>query len=341
MFKGESKKLILLSVLGAFVVLAALIVGYNYDTHIITFDNNGDIRQVETAKGTVGKFLRSQGIEYSVHDKITPSPDQTVEEGMTVVYKKSIPVVLVDGAAKKTIYATESTVQGILQEQGISLGEQDRVEPELQTKINENEEIRIFRITTQVVEEMNDVVFNKVRKSDRSLGTGQVKTVQKGKNGKALYRYEVTYENGEEVSRKLINAKIIEEKADEVVAVGASGPVSRGGITFMPRRVLTMELTAYGAGVEHTGKTSEHPQYGITRTGTKVQEGRTIAVDPNVIPLGWWVYIEGFGYRRAEDTGSAVKGNRIDIYFADDNYANNFGLKKGYTVYIIGPNKPE
>jgi 3D (Asp-Asp-Asp) domain-containing protein len=99
-------------------------------------------------------------------------------------------------------------------------------------------------------------------------------------------------------------------------------------------------LTAYSAGVASTGKSKGHPEYGITRSGTRVQEGRTIAVDPRVIPLGWWVYIEGIGLRRAEDTGSAIKGKKIDVYYDSENYADRFGLKRGFTVYVIGPVKP-
>jgi 3D (Asp-Asp-Asp) domain-containing protein len=70
-----------------------------------------------------------------------------------------------------------------------------------------------------------------------------------------------------------------------------------------------------------------------------VKEGRTAAVDPKVIPLGWWIYIEGYGFRRAEDKGSGVKGNWVDIYFDSHEVAENFGKQKAH-VYIIGPDNP-
>lgn len=60
-----------------------------------------------------------------------------------------------------------------------------------------------------------------------------------------------------------------------------------------------------------------------------------------MIPIGWWVYIEGLGFRRAEDTGGAIKGNKIDVYYDSVKHALNFGRKKGKTVYVIGPVKPE
>jgi len=53
---------------------------------------------------------------------------------------------------------------------------------------------------------------------------------------------------------------------------------------------------------------------GITASGTHVKSGRTIAVDTSVISLGTTVYIDGYGYRIAEDTGGAIRGNKIDIY---------------------------
>ena len=150
-------------------------------------------------------------------------------------------------------------------------------------------------------------------------------------------RYEVELENGQEVSRSLKETKILKEKKDQVVAIGALTTVSRGGKQFSPKKVLNnVKLTAYGAGPASTGKSPGHPLYGITATGTRVQEGRTIAVDPKVIPLGSWVYIEGYGFRRAEDTGSAIKNNIIDIYFEDDKKAAAFGVKRSPKVYVLG-----
>lgn len=100
-------------------------------------------------------------------------------------------------------------------------------------------------------------------------------------------------------------------------------------------KVLSSTLTAYTAGEESTGKTPAHPQYGITYSGVRAEEGRTVAVDPKVIPLGSTVYIEGVGIRRAEDTGSAIKGSKIDVFMNDVTEARTFGVKRNVKVFVL------
>lgn len=72
---------------------------------------------------------------------------------------------------------------------------------------------------------------------------------------------------------------------------------------------------------------------GITYTGGLATEGRTIAVDPEVIPLGSVVEINGQQYV-AEDIGGAIKGNRIDVYFDDHQTALAWGVQH-HEVYPI------
>ena len=72
---------------------------------------------------------------------------------------------------------------------------------------------------------------------------------------------------------------------------------------------------------------------GITATGTPVVEGRTIAVDPKVIPYGTQVIINGHVFT-AEDCGGAIKGNRIDIYVNDHDRANALGVNHA-DVYLV------
>ncbi|MEK3719456.1 3D domain-containing protein [Paenibacillus sp. FSL H8-0034] len=100
-------------------------------------------------------------------------------------------------------------------------------------------------------------------------------------------------------------------------------------------QVMNSTLTAYTAGVESTGKSEGHPEYGITFSGSKAEEGRTIAVDPAVIPIGTEVFIDGVGIRTAEDTGSAVRGARIDVYMNDLGEAVDFGVKRNVKVYVL------
>lgn len=92
-------------------------------------------------------------------------------------------------------------------------------------------------------------------------------------------------------------------------------------------------ITHYCPCVECCGKDD-----GITATGTVATEGRTIAVDPNVIPYGSRVaiyYDDGrLGYYTAEDCGGSVKGLEADVFIADHNAANALGVLSG-SVYIV------
>lgn len=72
-----------------------------------------------------------------------------------------------------------------------------------------------------------------------------------------------------------------------------------------------------------------------TSTGTQPKEGRTIAVDPSIIPYGSIVYIQDYGYFIAEDCGGAIKENRIDIYTNSHEYAIQQGRKVAQ-VWVLG-----
>jgi 3D (Asp-Asp-Asp) domain-containing protein len=68
--------------------------------------------------------------------------------------------------------------------------------------------------------------------------------------------------------------------------------------------------------------------YITTGSGQRLEDGVSIAVDPTVIPLNSWVYIESIGWRRADDTGGAIQGKRIDIFMnVPRDVAMNFGRK--------------
>lgn len=106
--------------------------------------------------------------------------------------------------------------------------------------------------------------------------------------------------------------------------------------------VMQLEATAYCACYECCGKWPGNKWYGITATGTRAKVG-TIAVDPRVIPLGTKVYVEGlfgaenYGYATAEDTGGAIKGNIIDLYFNTHRETINWGRQQ-VNVYILKDN---
>lgn len=76
--------------------------------------------------------------------------------------------------------------------------------------------------------------------------------------------------------------------------------------------------------------------HGITYSGVPARPYHTVAVDPDVIPIGAWVYIEGLGWWKAEDTGNMIKGNRLDICVPSRLEAMEWGKQKRQ-VWFLNP----
>lgn len=100
------------------------------------------------------------------------------------------------------------------------------------------------------------------------------------------------------------------------------------------------KVTAFTAGYESTGKTPDHPAYGITASGKRVKENHTIASDWDVLPPGTVVYIEDVGIRTVEDRGGKVKGDHIDLYIKELDEALEWGVQYK-EVWIIENNETE
>ncbi len=110
-----------------------------------------------------------------------------------------------------------------------------------------------------------------------------------------------------------------------------------------PGHKMEFTATAYDLSYQSCGKYPSHPEYGITFSGKKAVKGRTVAVDPRVIPLGTVLYVEfpgEFSYLdgvyTAEDTGSKIKGNKIDIFLGESAFheMEKFGSMRVYVRII-------
>ncbi|MBT2690812.1 DUF348 domain-containing protein [Bacillus sp. ISL-47] len=284
-------------------------------------------KTIWTAAKTVEEVLKEQNIALNEHDKIQPKPEEKVKSNMEIQIEKAFSLTLNNGGKEKQVWSTSTTVADFLSQQGIKINELDRVEPKLEETVKADDTIKVIRVekVTDVVEE--PINFAVVTKKDKNLAKGTEKVVNAGKAGLLTKQFEVVLENGKEISRKLISEKKVKEKQDKVVAVGtkvaaATQVVSRGTSSKEGGKEIYVSSTAYTA---HCSGCS-----GKTATGLDLRANpgaKVIAVDPSVIPLGTKVYVEGYGYAVAADTGGAIRGNKIDVFFATKAEAYKWGRR--------------
>lgn len=319
---------------------------------------DGTIQKLETSQASVKAVLDEQNVNLKAEDKLSIPLTDAIKDGDRIVVERAIPVVLTFDGTTKTHYTTQGNVEGAIKEIGVKVNPEDKITPDLTTALSADMNIRVVRVDRRTSQTKEQIPFTIVKTSDPKLTKGKTKILAEGAKGVVTHNIEKVYEDGVFVSKRWLGKEVHQPAQTKVIAVGtkpepktevlaasisrnddevdinSSGAVNKGGVSFKYKKLLkNVQLTAYSSQEDGIGTK--------TASGNRVKEGRTIAVDKSLVPLGWWVYIEGLGFRRAEDTGGAIKGKIMDVYYDSLKDVKNFGRKKGRTVYVIGPNKPE
>ena len=291
---------------------------------------NGREKTLLTYSATVEELITKEKIELKEKDLVEPKKSSKIEEGMTIYIKSPRSITIYDGNKTVIGEAQGATTEEVLEYLGIKLNELDRTEPKLDELVDNK--ITIARVTTETKQVEEVVPFDVLENLNKELEKGKTNVITPGVDGKRIDTIETTYVNGKPEGSQILSSDVVVEPITEVREVGSkviADQIPAG--EFKGEEVVAvyiMEATAYD------------PTAGSkTAMGTKARVG-AVAVDPRVIKLGSRLYVESmdgwpsYGYATAEDTGGAIKGKRIDLFFNSNAQALRFG-RRNVKVYVL------
>lgn len=299
-----------------------------------TLHEDGRATTLYTTAPTVGETLRQAGLTLYLADNVQPGLGERMSAGRHVYVGRSIPVaVQVDGRTFRTRTHRER-VDEVLADLSVVLTGQDYTIPTLDASLGRDTTIRVIRVSERFLIEQEPVPFESVWQADPDLEIDHQRLLQEGARGIFERRIRIRYEDGHEVARAVEDEYVAVPPTTKIMGYGTkivvrtlatpSGPVEYW-------RVLHMLATSYSASTAGTPKTSSW--YGRTATGMKMRHG-IVAVDPRVVSLRSEVYVPNYGIGIAGDTGGAIKGQRIDLGYDDDNLVLWY---RWVDVYLLTP----
>lgn len=301
-------------------------------THAVLFQSHGAQTEHVTTAPTVGAFLKERGIVPGMADYVHPSLDTPLADNLVIDYAPAISVKLITAAGSKTITTTASDVGSLLEEEGIDLGPHDVVRPSLDDPLIANSTVHIMRIVQWVSKQHNRVAQRTIHVIDFALPPGEQRVLKSGSPGLTETMVDYTQTDGR-LKKHVLGHRIVRRPQPRVIAdgVGTRAAIAQFAhrglqkMSYIASQALDMVATAYTA--QCIGCS------GFTASGVHAGHG-IVAVDPRIIPLGTKLYIPGYGFAIAGDTGGAIVGNRIDLGFDSLSDALGFGRRmvKVYTL---------
>ena len=290
------------------------------------------------------KVLQQAGVVLSEDDSYTTVNSNGVSE-ITVQRVQTVEIFY--GHEDLVITSHGETVLQLLQRMGITVDASVQVSVPLTAMTYNGMVLRVDRLYENSEKYTVEIPFETVYCEDPSLPKGEEKILVPGKAGQMVCTANVTYVNTQEVGRTIYGQTVVAEPVKQVVAVGTGEQVGKpsykpligDGVIVLPTgEVLTYTHTGQFVATAYTKTDEGCDEY--TANGTHVKWG-VVAVDPKVIPYGTRMFIvtnDGkyiYGLSTAEDCGSSIKQNRVDLYMETYWECINFGVRD-CTIYFLG-----
>ena len=345
-WKIISTTIVVLMLMGILTLLTGAVLDMNTKRVTLVlvdaFSDSEVEQEYSTRQELVSEFLTENNVKIGEFDKMSMLPEDELYDGARLVIRKGRNfMVSVDGNVE-IVTTTKKTVREAFEEAGITVTAIDRIEPSLDEAVTEGMQVDVYRVANQQITVDEEIPFQSKEISDATLEKGKTKIKTKGQNGLKRAIYKITTENGIEVKRELVSRDTVKEPITQIVAVGTAEKPKK--VTQTPQKTVT---TSGGKSLNYSKKLTVTATAYTDSSGNKTASGRmpqygVIAVDPKVIPLGTKLYVEStddgkswsYGYCVAGDTGGAIKGNKIDLFYNSESECVRFGRRTAI-VYIL------
>ncbi|MFZ7132882.1 MAG: G5 domain-containing protein [Eubacteriales bacterium] len=336
-YKNLLKKHRIILLITTFILLTAIGILILTNNTIIIESEQENINYSFRGKTTVKDVLIKNDIVLKENDVVLPTLSTVLKDGDTITIKEAYAVRLIADHKVYTFNTTNTNVQDIIRETGITLQALDIVSPSLEATLNKEgeETISIVRVTEEFEETKQELKYKTETQKNNSLDKGINKTIQSGKNGEMLIKEKVVYHDDEEYSREVVEQEVVKEPVNEVKEIGTNTLIatSRGSKKFA--RTITVTATGYCPCSKCVGNHNGN----ITASGRASTAYRTVAASSS-LSFGTNLFIPYFknasngGIFVVEDRGGSVSGNKIDIFFSNHQDALRFG-RRTLKVYVL------
>lgn len=299
---------------------------------------DGEWHSFSANDGTVADLLAQNNIPFGENFHSSADLNAVLVPNMQIIVSKMIPInISVDGR-NEAVSVPESSVLDALNFLNITLSLDDSVNEPLDKLVEDGMNIIVNRVEFKEITEKEAIPFSTEIKNSDSLARGDSKIEINGSNGEKEVTKRVKYVDGNPVQTDVLSENVLKNPVNQVKIVGTkpkhsrnvmvsieNGTITDGnGNTYHYNKVLTGVCTAY---TEKPGSK--------TSTGALVRRG-LCAVDPKKIPYGTKLYIPGYGFCIAADTGGAMRQGHaaVDLFMDSEEECRQYGRREELIYFL-------